>query len=641
MQKTRLSHLLVSLSLGLSAIDAAAIGFLPVEPSTTLGRTLDHAIGLRLDPGERLEPECVAAEVVVGETRLPPEAVRTRLEGEGTQRVLRVRTTVPIDEPLVAMSLSLGCPPKLQRRFVVFADPVAPSAPSAPMTAVAASSEAASRAEGITEVRAVAPETAAVPAVRGARAATIAAREATTPAPRPPRRRAARRTAPAATPAAPAAPAPAAVGAGRPRLQLDPEPVPVMTRSAEALQAEAAEAAAQAAAEAASAAAQRIAALEQAIERLRTDSAADREALLELRRRAAEADQSAQWTPWLLALAAALALICAWLWLKLRRLQQEGELAWAAAARGTAAASATHPASDHGPVPTVATPITAGEGKVPHAGVARPPADPGTSGALPAQTLSEPTGEVSTVERTEVLPLGWRAEEADDAQDVSIEMLIDLEQQAEFFVVLGQEDAAIDLLVEHLRNTGGGSPVPYLKLLEIYRRQGDREAYERTRTRFNHRFNAYAPDWSADPGQGRPLEDYPSIIARLQQVWASPIDAMAELESLLFRKARGETFDLPAYRDVMFLYSLARDLLDRESLERGDVDVLLPISEGGEGTQPMSLEDLPAHEDSGMMDLDQQPTVPLDLDVTQPLMPESLFGDADVRLGGLGRGRGG
>ena len=133
--------------------------------------------------------------------------------------------------------------------------------------------------------------------------------------------------------------------------------------------------------------------------------------------------------------------------------------------------------------------------------------------------------------------------------------------------MLGQEDAAIDLLVDHLRNTGGGSPLPYLKLLEIYRRRGDRDAYERTRDRFNHRFNAYAPDWDADLQHGRSLEDYAGVLPRLQQVWPRPLDAMAELEALLFRKSRGDLFELPAYREVLFLYSLARDLLDREAAD--------------------------------------------------------------------------
>ena len=241
------------------------------------------------------------------------------------------------------------------------------------------------------------------------------------------------------------------------------------------------------------------------------------------------------------------------------------------------------------------------------------------------------------IERTQALPVGWR-EDPEPQRDVSIEELIDLEQQAEFFIVLGQEEAAIDLLVDHLRSTGGGSPLPYLKLLEIYRRRGDREAYDRTRARFNHRFNAYAPDWDVDTQDGRSLEDYPSIVARLQMAWPSPIDAMAELESLLFRKTRGELFDMPAYRDVLFLYSLARDLLDREPAGAANVDVLLPINEGGDFTQPMSLDDLVRPDDSGMMPLDNPPTVPVDLDVTQPVMPDSLFGE-NATDPGVGGGR--
>ena len=164
---------------------------------------------------------------------------------------------------------------------------------------------------------------------------------------------------------------------------------------------------------------------------------------------------------------------------------------------------------------------------------------------------------------------------------MSIEELIDLEQQAEFFVVLGQDDAAIDLLIGHIRATGGTSPLPYLKLLEIYRRLGDRESYERTRERFNHRFNAYAPDWDSDLQHGRSLDEYPGIVQRLQLAWPTPLDAMAELEALMFRRDGGELFELPAYREVLFLYSMARDLLDHQGGPPTSIDVLLPLTEMG------------------------------------------------------------
>jgi hypothetical protein len=233
---------------------------------------------------------------------------------------------------------------------------------------------------------------------------------------------------------------------------------------------------------------------------------------------------------------------------------------------------------------------------------------------------------VPTVQLTLPLPRPLRGVEDQTPRDVSIDELLDLEQQAEFFVVLGQDEAAIELLAEHLRATGGSSPLPYLKLLEIHRRRGDRSDYERTRERFNQRFNAYAPDWDVDLQSGRALGDYPGVVPRLQQVWPRPLDAMAELEALLFRKSRGDLFDLPAYREVLFLYALARDLLDREAADTGEVDLLLPLADGGEFS---STAPVPMPEAEGGLSgsaYDTWPTGPVDLDLTlEPERPSSIF----------------
>lgn len=210
------------------------------------------------------------------------------------------------------------------------------------------------------------------------------------------------------------------------------------------------------------------------------------------------------------------------------------------------------------------------------------------------------------------------------ARDLSIEELIDLEQQAEFFIVLGQDEAAIDLLVEHIRSTGGASPLPYLKLLEVYRRQGEREAYERTRVRFNQRFNAYAPDWAVDPAHGRSLGAYPEVLPRLIQVWPKPLDAMAELEALLFRKTDGELFDLPAYRELLFLYALARDLLDREAATTGNVDLLLPLADEREFgvTSPHPYFGLEHDSVFDRQSVEDSPTSPVDFDLAPaPAVP--------------------
>jgi hypothetical protein len=160
---------------------------------------------------------------------------------------------------------------------------------------------------------------------------------------------------------------------------------------------------------------------------------------------------------------------------------------------------------------------------------------------------------------------------------LSAEELIDLEQQADFFIVLGQEDAAIDLLMGHVRSSGGTSPMPYLKLLEIYRRRSDADAYDRIRERLNRRFNGQAPAWDDAPKDSRSLDDHPEVQARVQAQWKTPARAVELLEALLFRRdASAGPFDLPAYEDLLFLYAVARDHLEREVNPDG-VDLLLPI----------------------------------------------------------------
>ena len=163
---------------------------------------------------------------------------------------------------------------------------------------------------------------------------------------------------------------------------------------------------------------------------------------------------------------------------------------------------------------------------------------------------------------------------------LSMEELIDLEQQAEFFVVLGQDEAAIELLGAHIRDGEGVSPLPYLKLLEIHQRRGDRDAYERNRKAFRERFNAFAPEWSADLDFGRSLEDYPQTVARLQALWPTPMHAMQTLDGLLFRRNESDAaFDFQACRDLLFLYSVARELVGNVDTDMGSIDLFLPLEE--------------------------------------------------------------
>ncbi len=155
-----------------------------------------------------------------------------------------------------------------------------------------------------------------------------------------------------------------------------------------------------------------------------------------------------------------------------------------------------------------------------------------------------------------------------------VDEVVDLDQQADFFIALGQDQAAIDLLNSH--TTHNNSPVPYLKLIDIHRRRGDRMAYEQLRLRFHRRFNARIPEWNGPAAVGRGLEDYPEIQQMLEVNWPQPTSALQLLEGFLFRReGQGTTFDLLAFRELLMLYAVAKDLLSLGG--RPEVDLELPL----------------------------------------------------------------
>ena len=348
----------------------------------------------------------------------------------------------------------------------------------------------------------------------------------------------------------------------------------------------AARSAASAAEAAASAAEQRAQALEAEMVQLRAAAKAQTAALDALRAQIAadqaQREQQGWLIPLLLGALAVLAGAAVWLGLRLRDQRPSSRTSawWDKSVAPEAASPYGSEPSEYGTSslfkPSAAAPLKPVSAPAPLA-----PAEPSGFGAFDSliapPTVPTPVPPPPPPPPSVHAPL--RDEVAESKRPVSVDEQIDLEQQADFFIALGHDESAIDLLMAHLRSTGGGTPLPFLKLLEIHRRRGDREAYERTRVRFNQRFNSVAPDWQADPKSGRSLDAYPLVVGRIQHAWPKPLDAMAELEALLFRRGAGsEMFDLPAYQEVLFLYQLARDLHQAEQPDSAsNVDVLLPI----------------------------------------------------------------
>jgi len=581
--------------LALAAAQVMASGFGRMTNATTLGQRLDFSVPLQLDGGQGIAPECVTAEVLAGDFRVMPSAVDVAVVPgrEAGERLIRIVTDTAIDEPVVTVTVQVGCSSPMTRKFVAFIDPpmIAParaeaghgSTPSATPATPPAVARTGSRSDASSMAAAAPAPAAVVPPPSAPRKAKRSGAKTTTAAARSKSHGAARKesTVAAAKPrtakSSPrvAAAAPAAKG---PRLQLDAAPIDAMltqtqlrlTDTLPPLLPVAAAAAQDAASAAASAeiAAQRerLAALEASLAKLRADAQATQASLVQLQSQLRESQAQRYANPVVYALLAICVLLGAAvvaLWRSRAAERRQAAQWWAPAANASATAAAADAAdalSRPAPGPVV----------VPPEQWDAPDSMHGETTASPR--LLEPVAPVPPA--------------AESEREMSVDELIDLEQQADFFVVLGQDDAAIELLMSHLRSSGGTSPLPYLKLLEIYRRLDDRAAYERARDKFNRRFNAHAPDWDADLQQGRSLEDDAPIVARLQSLWAKPGQAMRALETSLFRRdAAAPTFDLPAYRELLFLYSVARDLSEQEA-RPSDVDVLLPFDteESGSGT---------------------------------------------------------
>ena len=573
-----------------------ALGFGRAVSDAVLGQAFTFTVPINVDPGERFGLDCMSTEVYYGDVQVLPNAVRTDLQ-RGTADntwIVRITATAPVEEPIVEVALSAGCERRFTRRFTLFADPpslgttaaqVAPASDAdaraeTPAARDSATSLSSTSATGLSAGRAARHGASAVGTgrprvVRKGPTMALANELDAAPAAAPSARHvvdagSARKAGPrVATPSPDEAPR-LVLDTGVPHLKMDMEEpiIPVPSAAAGATIG---------LSDLDDPDTRQLRALEQSIQAVKHDSQLQREQAQKLQAELAQSQSRSDWLPWLAGLLAiALAAICALAW----RLRQRNRIAhsdWFNESR--LGASTPEPAE----TPPALAPAADSRERAPV------PAASADAFADSQYLDDSDAGGVSVVHDVAATrPLDRQAMAAAvvkeaTPRELSVEELLDLEQQADFFIALGQEDAAVDLLMSHLRSAGGQSPLPYTKLLEIYRRQGDRSAYERTRARFNRRFNAYAPDWDTGPGAGRPLEDYPETVALLESAWHSPIDAMALLEGLLFKRDdTSELFDLPAYRDVLLLYSLARDLWQHGGGHTGtQVDVLLPLDDSG------------------------------------------------------------
>jgi pilus assembly protein FimV len=145
---------------------------------------------------------------------------------------------------------------------------------------------------------------------------------------------------------------------------------------------------------------------------------------------------------------------------------------------------------------------------------------------------------------------------------VAAEELFDIQEQADFFLSLGQPDQAIEVLKNHITDNVETSALAYMDLFDIYHRTNRNSDYSELREEFNRVFNAQVPEFAKYGAQSNGLEDFPHVLSNIQAAWSRPQQAQDVIEESIFRHPDEDhqTLDMAAYRELMLLYALAKEL---------------------------------------------------------------------------------
>lgn len=543
---------------------AASLG--RVRGAAIVGGPLDVTLSAQLDGTENPSSVCLSAEVFFGDSQISPDKVRASISpGAGVGEVLvRIRTTVVLDEPVVTLYAREGCLQKNSRKYVLLAEMLGDNSVPVPSTlaqapAVAAAGTAAPSQAGTSKAK---PQTRTSTAM----ASSLAM---------PPARTAGRQTPKQAPPPAP-------VRKPGPRLQLAPidlaaERDPVLRASPELLTLPSADAQQRASAAALWQAlnaqpqdmardSQRLKSLESDVAAMLAQSRKTELAVTDLRGQLEQARQErySNWLVYALGAVLLLALLAAgFFWRRDRQHALRMSHWWdkeAGQGKPSGFADETGPASRSAglapaPMPAVDLDLDALQFE--------------STRKLPAARPAAP------VDRPEFLPsLGGLS---GMPRIVNAEELFDVQQQADFFVSLGHPDKAVDVLRLHIMDNVETSALVYLDLFDLYHSLGRKDDYDALRKDFHRMFNAQVPAFDDYAMDTHGLEYYVAALSRIESLWPTP-KVLDVLEESIFRKpdSRSEVFSLAAYRELLLLHSIAKKIVTRPA-ESGEGGAGAPV----------------------------------------------------------------
>ncbi len=571
--------------------------------ATLIGRPLDISVQAVLEPQEDAGSLCLEADVFYADNKIDKSRVRVTLEKSAStpqQALIRIRSTILVDEPVVTIYLRVGCLLKTERRYVSLAELVSEAAPDRSAPAPLPSAAPARPAvipplnTATSSLEAVAPK-ATQPVKRSrsrvaAAAAPLEAGNATpveavpvspakdqaqTPKTKQPRTPVATKDSKTANP-------------GKARLKLEPldlviERDPQLKSSAELLSIPAANpqerAAASALWRALSAQPQdilrdteKLEALEKSVRSLQAQSQKTLLSIDDLNIKLQKAQSERYANALVYALIVLLLAATASLAYLLRhrlfgRRAETGDKPWW---RKNETYENPHEAwIDSSPLDDAYDLGVSRASPIPKSKLVDVNVDFGID-----QISSKPVGirAAVTPNFADSVPFehkdksGFGSSMLHPSRAVKAEELFDVQQQADFFVSIGQHEQAIELLRSHIAENLETSALVYLDLFNLYHQLKRPAEYENLRGTFNQRFNAQIPAFEVYTDKNLGLESYQLALSRIEALWPSP-KVLEIIEESLFRQpdTNTEAFNLEAYRELLLLYSVAKEIISPET----------------------------------------------------------------------------
>ena len=615
-----------SVALLLASTSASALTLGRLRGNVLLGKELDVSAIVQFAADEDGSVTCFDADVTYGE--IPLEHSRVSIHAQpGVQpnsQIVRITSAVHVNEAVVTLNLKAACGPKASRRYVLLSDVISETLPAGPdsthpgMTVVGASQSVVSQSVVTAPVAAlVAPpaKTSPTPVAKK----NLIPRLKLTPSTK----------ASAKDLSAPASKSLNTAAMDELQRRIDEiEKAQTSSSSAEQLLQNASLAKA----------------LERDLESLRVATAKNQKNLQTMAA-ALEGAPSTDYGRGLVYLLGALLAACvaalAYIVMRLRNSGFDAAPWWSGGeerAVTTARRASVEPAPAPVPVPVpvvvanrvdlgvsnvaVTAPAAIADRSTAQRSIQAQPAKLVGDATLSTVVMDEGIVKTSTDTAAAISPRAPQQEFANSnagtIKTINTKEMLDVRQQAEFFMALGQHDEAVKLLESNIQGSADANPLIFLDLLNILHTLSRRVEFERYREEFNLQFTGRVLDYANFRSEGNGLDVYEDICQQIMVLWPSEY-TIDYIEQCLVRTPEDDPeqgIDLEAFKDLLLLYGVLR------RLDQADESSYLPFSASRTAHAPTTAQKGGFGDDQTEMDstpplpvIDPEPPLAADIDI--------------------------